>query len=124
MVHGDTQAFALVVKGDPYDALNFYRPEDKTREFDKPFLDQLIDHAYVEPKKDRETYIQIYRDCGGKTREQLDAEKPIKTYSMTAKLTGGFLLVTSAFLALYKMGYLPHEISQFLSNISRKFFVK
>jgi hypothetical protein len=50
-------------------------------------------------------------------------EKTVEPYSMTTKLTGGFLFVASALLVLYQMRHLlPDDMVQFLDNMSAKVF--
>lgn len=76
MDHGDINAFEIVVAGDPYNALNIYDPNDKTGEFDKPYLNRLMERMCFEPEK-TPRYVECYRQCGGKTLEELEPTKCI-----------------------------------------------
>jgi hypothetical protein len=72
----DARAFELLVTYDPYNALNAYDPNDKTGEFDKPFLNSLI-NIVRHNQKVKADYVNIYKDCGGKTLEELEPTKCI-----------------------------------------------
>ena len=72
--HGDIDAFEIVVKGDPYNALNAYDPNDKTGEFDKPYLNCLIESSRFEPEK-TQSYVERYMLCGGKSIEELSPKE-------------------------------------------------
>jgi hypothetical protein len=76
MDHGDIDAFGVMVTADPYNALNIYDPNDKTGECDKPYLNCLIDIMRYDPEK-IQSYVERYRECGGKTLEELEPTKCI-----------------------------------------------
>lgn len=73
----DVKAFELAAKHDPYGALNLYWDSDKTGEYDKPFLDRLMENRYISKDKPehRDKYVQIYAQYGGKTRDELKPKK-------------------------------------------------
>ncbi len=76
MDHGDIDTFEIMVTADPYNALNIYDPNDKTGEFDKPYLNRLMERMRFEPEKTR-SYVERYVQCGGKTLEELEPTKCI-----------------------------------------------
>ncbi len=71
----DEEAFRLIVKQDPYGALNLYLPGDKKVHYEKTYLDILKTryvHCLTQSMKDKyKRYIKIYEECGGKSLKEL-----------------------------------------------------
>lgn len=104
---------------------------------DIPDPDDSDEPGVVKHNMDKSPIAQIMRpkfqtQGANPTPQQPKKEVPsavIKPYSVTTKFIGEFLsplrLPFAAFVVLfgwYKMGYLPDNVSQFLDDISAKFF--
>lgn len=70
IVHDDIKAFELVVRNDPYGALNLFVKGHREPACAKAFLDFLMEKG--RDRANINKYVEVYRACGGLTTKELE----------------------------------------------------